>query len=82
VRASRAVDGKSVFGFENRGAETRLAVNAPAGLGATDIEPLDRAVSVCPVAALVVKHTGYQTPYGKRRFDEQPIGSDIEGKRV
>lgn len=81
IRASRFADGKSVFGYENRGAHTRVAVNAPAGLGSTDIEPVDRAASVCPVGAIVVKHTGYHTPYGKRRFDEQPIGSDIEGKR-
>jgi [NiFe] hydrogenase diaphorase moiety small subunit len=81
VRASRFADRKSVFGFENRGAQTRVAVNAPSGLGGTDIEPGDLAVSVCPVGALLVKHTGYQTPYGKRRFDEQPIGSEIEGKR-
>lgn len=81
VRASRSADRKSVFGFEHRGAQTRIAVNAPAGLGATDVAPGDRAVSACPVAALVVKRTGYQTPYGKRRFDEQPIGADIESKR-
>jgi [NiFe] hydrogenase diaphorase moiety small subunit len=82
IRASRSVDRKSVFGFEHRGAQSRVAVNAPSGLGATDIEPGDRAVSACPVGAIIVKHGGYETPYGKRRFDEQPIGSDIEGKRV
>lgn len=80
VRASHA-DGKSVFGFEHRGAQMRLAVNSPAGLAGTDIDRGDRAAAVCPVGCIVVKGTGYRTPYGERRFDRAPIGSDIEARR-
>jgi [NiFe] hydrogenase diaphorase moiety small subunit len=81
VRASHA-DGKGVFGFENRGAALRLTVNSPDGLGGTDLDVADRAAAVCPVGCIVVKRTGYETPYGKRTFDERPIGSDIEAKRI
>jgi [NiFe] hydrogenase diaphorase moiety small subunit len=81
VRASHA-DGKSVFGFENRGARQRLIVNAPSGLAATDIDVADKAAAVCPVGCIVVKHTGYEKPYGERTFDERSIGSDIESKRI
>jgi [NiFe] hydrogenase diaphorase moiety small subunit len=77
VRASRA-DGKAVFGFENRGAQMRVGVGSPAGLRGTDIDVGDRAASVCPVGAIVVKHTGYRTPIGERRYDARPIGSEIE----
>jgi [NiFe] hydrogenase diaphorase moiety small subunit len=78
VRASHA-DGKSVFGFENRGARMRVGVDSPAGLGGTGIEVTDRAAAVCPVGAIVVKHTGYRPPIGERRYDRRPIGSDVEG---
>jgi [NiFe] hydrogenase diaphorase moiety small subunit len=81
IRASQHADGKSVFGFENRGAETRLIVNSSAGLAGTDIDAVDRAATVCPVACIVVKRTGYETPYGERTFDRRPIGADIESKR-
>jgi [NiFe] hydrogenase diaphorase moiety small subunit len=81
VRASHA-DGKSVFGFENRGARQRLTVNSSSGLAATDLDVADKAAAVCPVGCIVVKHTGYDTPYGERTFDERSIGSDIESKRI
>ena len=77
IRASHT-DGKAVFGFENRGAQMRLGVGSPAGLRGTDIDVGDRAASVCPVGCIVVKHTGYHTPIGERRYDERPIGSEIE----
>jgi [NiFe] hydrogenase diaphorase moiety small subunit len=75
VRASRVADGKTVFGFAERGARTTLIVDSPDGLAGTTIDPTDRAVEVCPVGCIVVKNTGYRTPYGERRFDDRPIGS-------
>lgn len=81
VRASQA-EGKSVFGFESRGAATRLIFNSTSSLAGTDIDVADRAAAVCPVGCIVVKHTGYETPYGEREFDEQVIGSEIESKRI
>jgi len=81
VRASHA-DGKSVFGFENRGARQRLTVNSPTNLAATDLDVADKAAAVCPVGCIVVKRTGYEKPYGEREFDDRAIGSDIESKRI
>ena len=50
VRASRDVDGKSVFALSGRGIRTRLIVNAKSGrLADTDIAVDDKAVHVCPV---------------------------------
>jgi [NiFe] hydrogenase diaphorase moiety small subunit len=81
IRASRMVDGKSVFGFEGRGIHMRLNVNAKR-LDETAIAAADKAVQVCPVGCIVIKRTGYRTPYGKRAFDQAPIGSDIEAGRA
>jgi [NiFe] hydrogenase diaphorase moiety small subunit len=80
IRASTTVDGKTVFGFENRGLAMRLAVDGDAGAGATSLAATDRAVQVCPVACLVPKRTGFEVPPGARRYDQEPIGADIEAR--
>lgn len=74
VRASRDVDGKSVFGLSGRGRASHIVVNSPSGkLGDTDISVDDRAVHVCPVGAILVKRVGFAIPIGKRTFDKAPI---------
>jgi [NiFe] hydrogenase diaphorase moiety small subunit len=80
VRASRDLDGKHVFGFVGRGPRKRLAVNAEARLADTNLDVADRALDVCPVGALLRKRTGYATPIGRRAYDEEPIGSDVEAR--
>jgi [NiFe] hydrogenase diaphorase moiety small subunit len=80
VRASHA-EGKSVFGFEGRGAAMRLAIDSTTGLAGTHLEVADKAAAACPVGCIVVKRTGYERPYGERLFDARPIGSEIESKR-
>ncbi len=82
IEASRMEDGKTVFGFEGRGIAMRLNVDAEGGLGDTQMEAIDKAAHVCPVACIVIKRDSYRIPNGKRRFDEAPIGSDIEARRV
>jgi len=78
VRSSRDVDGKHVFQFVGRGREKRIAVNARTGLGETDAASTDKAVSVCPVGALLRKRVGYAVPVGLRLYDREPIGAEIE----
>lgn len=77
VRASQEIDGKNVFGFAGRGSEKRLAVDAKEGLADTEAEPTDRAVAACPTGSLLVKRSGYAVPIGRRKYDREPIGSDI-----
>jgi [NiFe] hydrogenase diaphorase moiety small subunit len=80
VRASRHADGKQVFGFEGRGIDKRIAVDAAHGLGETNMTQSDRAAAICPTGSLVVKRQGFLTPVGERKYDHQPIGSEIEKK--
>ncbi len=82
VRASRDVDRKSVFGFVGRGPHKHIAVNAESGLDGTNVDAKDKAISVCPVGAILTKRVGYAVPIGKRLYDEKPIGSDIENGRA
>jgi [NiFe] hydrogenase diaphorase moiety small subunit len=81
IRASRIADGKSVFGFEGRGIHMRLNVDTKGRLDDTALAAADKAAHVCPVGSIVIKRTGYLVPYGTRRYDQAPIGSDIEAKR-
>ena len=80
VRASRDIDGKTVFEFVGRGHEKRVQVNAVGKLSDTNMAVTDKAVDVCPVGAILKKRVGYAIPIGDRKYDHQPIGSDIESK--
>ncbi len=61
LRASREADGKDVFVISGRGSEARLLANAPSGrLGDTDLAAADRALSVCPVGALLKRGQGFR----------------------
>jgi [NiFe] hydrogenase diaphorase moiety small subunit len=74
VRASRDIDGKSVFGLSGRGIGTTLVVNSTSGrLGDTDIAATDKAMQVCPTGALLVKRRGFAVPIGERIFDHLTI---------
>lgn len=81
VQTSRDLDGKNVFQFVGRGKDKRVAVNAAAKLADTDLDVTDQAVSACPVGAILRKRVGYAIPVGKRMYDHQPIGSDIEAAK-
>ena len=82
VRASKDLDGKNVFQFVGRGPHKRVGVNAKANLSDTNADVTDKALDVCPVGALLRKRVGYAVPVGKRLYDVEPIGSDIEAKRA
>ena len=74
VRASRDVDGKGVFAISGRGMKAQLVVKASSGqLGDTDFSAQDKAAHVCPVGAILPKHTGYEVPIGNRLYDREPI---------
>ncbi|MEN6383803.1 MAG: 2Fe-2S iron-sulfur cluster-binding protein [Phycisphaerales bacterium] len=80
VNASKDIDKKSVFGFINRGINKLLNVNSEKGLGGTNMAVTDKAADFCPVGAINKKHTAFAIPIGKRLYDTDPIGSDIENK--
>jgi len=76
VRASCEVDGKGVFALSGRGLGKHLVVNAESGrLADTDITLADKAVSVCPVGAILKKRVGFRIPIGARRYDSSPLSA-------
>ncbi|MCP5228101.1 2Fe-2S iron-sulfur cluster-binding protein [Accumulibacter sp.] len=79
VRASRDVDGKSVFALSGRGIGKHLIVNAESGrLADTNFSWADKAAQVCPVGVILRKRVGFAVPIGKRRYDVEPIGMQVE----
>ena len=73
-RASRDVDGKNVFSISGRGINSKLVFNSPSGkLGDSNLSLTDKAVSVCPVGAILPKDKGYEDPIGERLYDNKPI---------
>jgi [NiFe] hydrogenase diaphorase moiety small subunit len=81
VRASKELDGKHVFDFVGRGHAKRLAVDAEHGLAGTDATAGDKAMQACPTGSLLIKRIGFTVPVGRRLFDREPIGSDVEKNR-
>ena len=76
VRASRDVDGKSVFALAGRGLAKHLIVNSASGrLVDTDVALTDKAVAVCPVGVILRKRVGFAVPIGERRYDLRPISA-------
>jgi len=57
------------------------ALDARHDLSETDFEAADKAASYCPTGSLMVKREGWKMPIGTRKYDKQPIGTDIEGKK-
>lgn len=79
VRASRDVDGKDVFAIGGRGLKTELLVNSPSGLlKDSDVAATDRAMSICPVGALMPKRKGFVIPIGQRAYDHADIAQRPE----
>lgn len=74
VRASRDVDQKNVFSISGRGIKSHLVINSASGkLADSELSVKDKAVSVCPVGAILHKHRGYEKPVGQRLYDTKPI---------
>jgi len=79
VRASRELDGKSVFGIAGRGGQATLIVNSPSGkLADSDFSVTDRAAHVCPVGAILIKRDGFAKPIGARDYDLKPISAETD----
>lgn len=79
VRQVLTKDGQHIFSYKNRGNETIINFDIELAAAMTD-EEQEFAMDTCPVGAILKKEKGYQKPIGKRKYDENPIGSDIEKK--
>jgi [NiFe] hydrogenase diaphorase moiety small subunit len=71
--------GKHIFGKINRGDHTVISADPELVAQMTD-DQAQKAMELCPVGSIIRKEVGFVVPVGKRKFDSNPIGSEIEGK--
>lgn len=70
-------DGRHYFTYKNRGIDLEVVVDEELSLTMTD-ELAKKAMENCPVGSIIYKEVGFSQPIGTRKYDKQPIGSDIE----
>ena len=76
VRSFKDDNGRSLFAFKSRGHKLQISIDKECALEITD-EKAQEIMDICPVGALIKKEKGFDQPIGSRKFDKNPIGSDI-----
>lgn len=67
-----------MFAYSGRGGE-HLCVCMDVELASQlTEEEAQAAMDICPVGAIIKKEQGFRVPIGERKFDNAPIGSEIE----
>lgn len=77
IRAIHDNRGRSIFAYKRRGQRVEIGIDPKIGKDLSD-ELAIKATDVCPVGALLLREKGFDVPIGERKYDKQPIGSDIE----
>jgi NADH dehydrogenase/NADH:ubiquinone oxidoreductase subunit G len=77
VRTMKTKDGKSIFAIKGRGYKAYINIDHELANQLTDEEALE-AMNRCPVGSILKKERGYVNPIGQRKYDNSPIGSELE----
>jgi [NiFe] hydrogenase diaphorase moiety small subunit len=76
IRGIKDNYGRNIFAFKRRG--HKVVINIDHRLANMTPELAQQAMDICPVGALLKKETGFRIPIGERKYDRNPIGSDVE----
>ena len=81
IRGIKDNKGRSIFAYKYRSNKTEVVVDP---VLATELTPekAQEAMNICPVGSILVREKGFDTPIGQRKYDTEPIGSDIEKKSI
>jgi [NiFe] hydrogenase diaphorase moiety small subunit len=79
VRGIRTKDDEPIFGFVQRGHRVRITID-PKHIHNKEFtaKRAQEAMDICPVGAILKKGNGFSTPIGERKYDNTPIGNEIE----
>ena len=69
--------GKTIFAFGKRGDKLVINIDPDSSRNIGD-ELAQQAMDICPVGAIIRKGKGFDVPIGQRRYDHEPIGSEVE----
>ena len=72
---------RNAFTFRSRGHNVSVVLDKHLGETMTD-ELAQYAMDICPVGSILVKEKGFDVPIGKRKFDLEEIGKDIEQSKA
>ena len=81
IRAIKDDKGRSIFAYRRRSNRVEVGVDSKLGKQLTD-ELAQKAMDICPVGSILRKERGFIVPIGERKYDHNPIGSDIENLTV
>ena len=81
IRSIKDEQGRNIFAMRKRGHKTEIVLDPELGMHLTD-ELAQKAMNNCPVGSILVKEKGFAIPIGKRKYDIQPIGSEIENIKI
>lgn len=79
IRGIKDDQGRSIFAFQNRGSKSLVVVDPKLAYEMTE-DQARQAMDICPVGSILVREKGFDEPIGTRKYDNAPIGSDIEKK--
>ena len=79
IRGIKDDEGRSIFAFRNRGGESLVVVDPKLAFEMTK-EKAKEAMEICPVGSILYREKGFDEPIGSRKYDNAPIGSEIENQ--
>ena len=77
MKTIKTDNGERYFSFFKRGSELEVVLDEELGKEITD-ELAKKAMENCSVGSIIYKEVGFVEPIGKRKYDKEPIGSDID----
>lgn len=77
IRGIKNDDDKSIFAFGKRGAHVEINIDCDTSKDISD-KLAQQSMDICPVGAILRKRKGFDVPIGHRKYDNHPIGSDVE----
>ena len=77
IRGIKNTEGKSIFAYKYRSNKSEVVVDPVLALELTP-EKAREAMDICPVGSIIMREIGFITPIGQRKYDNVPIGNDIE----
>lgn len=77
IRSVRSKDGRNVFAMKGRGHKAIINIDHDLANLLSD-EEAQAVMDLCPVGCILKKERGYLDPIGKRKYDREPIGHEIE----
>lgn len=77
MKTIKTENGERYFAFNKRGNELEVVLDVELGKEMTD-ELAKLAMENCPVGSIIYKEVGFAEPIGTRKYDKEPIGTDID----